>query len=202
MKDNTISYDVWWLQTPRSWRRIRMTTALGRNKFHSALEGRRDMLSQSTQRTRGGIPLLNFFLDYCLADQDLTGWETSINIIPSSTNGSLDVLNFDFLTGSFSIEDEPKDIDSDFFKCTQGILAMGCYAYREINIAMEARLSGLASKVRLRGKVYAQKHMPFRGTCDNTNAQVYFFLEIEAFRKLQGGTRISEFAGVVLDDGQ
>lgn len=202
--DNTLHYDIWWLTSARSWRRIKVTAFLVRNGFRPlALRRREDILSQLRHGTRGGIPLMNFLLDHCLADQDLSGWKTDINIVPSSTGGSLDVLGLDFLSGrSFSIKDESEDVDGELARRTQDVLAMECHAYREKDIAMEARLSGLFSKVRFRGAGCAQTHMPFQDMVSNPDAQKYFFLEIEAFRKLQGGARISKFVGVILDDSE
>lgn len=149
--------------------------------------------------TRGGIPLLNFLLDHCLADEDMSRGEFGIDFITLSTKASLDVLGLNFESSDFVVMKKHRDINANIVRRTQNILASGCHSYQESSVAIEARLSGLTCKVRLRGKVCAQNHMPMQLSEDSFE---WFFLEIEAFRKLQGGERIAEFIGVVLDDSQ
>ncbi|UKZ94482.1 uncharacterized protein TrAFT101_009353 [Trichoderma asperellum] len=200
-----VKFQTWWLQSPRRWRRIRVSVAGVFNRNNPLDVTQTKLLYMLLNLTHGGVPLLNFLLGHYLVEQDLSGWETSIKIIASSPRGFLDVLGLNFLSNNFSIEARSQDISKDSVRRTQRILELGCHTYREGNIAMEARLSGLTCKVRLRGKACAQKQMPFRrrlhAAPDDYNIKSFFF-EIEAFRKLHGCKRISEFVGVVLDDNQ
>lgn len=88
-------------------------------------------------------------------------------------------MGLDFLSAILSVKGRPGDADGHLVRRTQSILVSGCPAYQESNIAMEARLSGVACKVRLRGKVCAQKHMPVNHTREDVPE--IFFLEIKAF---------------------
>jgi hypothetical protein len=105
--------------------------------------------------------MMNLFLDHRLADQDLSGWETSINITLSLTKGSLDVCDLDLPAGNFNIECRSQDIDGDLVRRTQNVKAIGFCTYQESNVAIEDITSDLVCKVSLRGKVNAQKHLPF-----------------------------------------
>lgn len=191
------SYRTWWLQSARRWRRIQVSVVNALNIHRASDSVFIGMAELLVGLTRGGVPLLHFLLDHYLTSQELTGWETHVKISSSSTKGSIDILGLDFLSENFSVEcGESHDIDRDLVRGTQKILALGCHVVHERNVAMEMRLTGLACKVRLGGKVCAQKHM-----CLPKDTEVSI-LEIEAFHKLQGDKRISELVGVVLDDSQ
>ncbi|KAL6900515.1 hypothetical protein GGI43DRAFT_423003 [Trichoderma evansii] len=199
-----LSCRIWWQQSPRRWGRVQIVVdglLDAYSQLYSFCWGGTQLylLELLLNLTRGGVPLMNFVLDYCLADQDLSSWETTVEITAASDQGCVDVLDLDFISGDSNIEVTSEDFDCNSFRQTQSMLASGCHFYQESNVAMEARLSGLTCKVRLRGKVCAQKHIPLSHTGKN---YPLFFLEIEALRKLQGGKRISEFVGIVVDDKQ
>lgn len=187
---------VWWLQNPRQWIRIRLVvqSVLLYNPFYQDP----NLLTLLIDLSRGEVPLLNVLLDHCLADQAPANGGTTVNIVAHSKRGAIDLLGLDLqsknLTVAFKTE---HDDDRDLVKNTGVILRMGCPLYRQNDVAIEARLTGLACKVRLRGRVCVQKHMAL-----GRRSAFGFFSEIEAFMKLRDGTRVAEFVGVVLDSRQ